>query len=629
MAKQLQILLFFCLLLPGLSRAQILLYDDHSFEVDKPVTSMYISPDNRFLACGDENGTIVVWDLNANRTLHKLVHGSGNKINTVLIDSENKYVISGTENKQVFIWDLYSGEKLLIIKEYKGKVYHLALSQDEKILCIAGSKKEPYLFHFPGGKLIGLLRNGHEKEVMFCSFNRNGDQLISIGEDNQMIFWNVGNKISIRKSDINPHTIDKSGITVQSASVTADKSKIIIGYEEARLAKGGSRMIFKYNVAVYDWVTGILENIVEGNVKNINTLSVTPDNKYYITDNSTLSIGKINFWSVEGGNVVKNQRFDGDISSFTISAQGNWLAVADRQEKGLNKSKVQLFKVSGIQPSSNISGYQASGARQEITKAQSNLTSANVPTKFNPVDIPGDENINSPGKYYALIIGINNYEDQMINDLDAPLEDAQKIYEILTRSYTFDARDVIFLKNPTRTKIIDALDNLEKTVTPNDNLLIFYAGHGHWDENSHKGYWLPSDAQHNSSANWLRNSSLSGYIESIPSKHTLLIADACFSGSIFKTRSAFAKPSRAIQRLHDLPSRKAMTSGTLKEVPDQSVFLKYLMKRLNENQETYLPSEQLFFSLKPAVLNNSSNIPQFGEVKNTGDEGGEFIFILR
>lgn len=187
MAKQLQILLFFCLVLPGLSRAQILLYDDHSFEVDKPVTSMYISPDNRFLACGDEKGTIVVWDLNANRKLHQLVHGSGDKINTVLIDSENKYVISGTENKQIYIWDLYSGEKLQIIREYKGKVYHLALSPDEKILCVAGSKKEPYLFHFPSGKLIGLLRNGHKKEVIFSSFSRNSDQLVSIGKDNQMM----------------------------------------------------------------------------------------------------------------------------------------------------------------------------------------------------------------------------------------------------------------------------------------------------------------------------------------------------------------------------------------------------------------------------------------------------------
>ena len=82
----------------------------------------------------------------------------------------------------------------------------------------------------------------------------------------------------------------------------------------------------------------------------------------------------------------------------------------------------------------------------------------------------------------------------------------------------------------------------------------------------------------------------------------------------------------AISRLNELPSRKAMTSGTLKEVPDKSVFVEYLVKRLLENEEDYLPSEQLFFSFKPAVLNNSDNIPQFGEIKDAGDEGGDFIF---
>jgi len=67
----------------------------------------------------------------------------------------------------------------------------------------------------------------------------------------------------------------------------------------------------------------------------------------------------------------------------------------------------------------------------------------------------------------------------------------------------------------------------------------------------------------------------------------------------------------------------------LKEGPDQSVFLQYLTKRLVDNEEQFLPSEQLFFSFKTAVMNNSVNVPQFGEIQNAGDEGGDFIFIRR
>jgi hypothetical protein len=33
--------------------------------------------------------------------------------------------------------------------------------------------------------------------------------------------------------------------------------------------------------------------------------------------------------------------------------------------------------------------------------------------------------------------------------------------------------------------------------------------------------------------------------------------------------------------------------------------------------------------MKMAVINNSENIPQFGTIRNVGDNGGDFIFIKR
>ena len=188
---------------------------------------------------------------------------------------------------------------------------------------------------------------------------------------------------------------------------------------------------------------------------------------------------------------------------------------------------------------------------------------------------------------------------------------------------------MLLLRNPAREEIIRALDIYENTLDENNNLLIFYAGHGYWDERTQKGYWIPSDAGFDNTANWIRNSTISGYISGIGTKHTLLIADACFSGGIFKTRAIPEETSGGIQRLNDLSSRKAMTSGTLKEVPDNSVFMYYFLKQLSENKEKYLPAEGLFHSFKPAVLNNSDNIPQFGVIKNSGDEGGDFIFIIQ
>ena len=233
------------------------------------------------------------------------------------------------------------------------------------------------------------------------------------------------------------------------------------------------------------------------------------------------------------------------------------------------------------------------------------------------------------GNYYALLIAVEQYDDPKISDLNHSIDDATALCNILTRDYSFEKDRIKMLINPKFEDIVIELDRLNEVVTNNDNLLIFYAGHGIWSEQAKVGYWLPSDARESNTANWFRNSTLRDYIGSIKSKHTLLIADACFSGSIFKSRSAFANAPSAIEKVYELPSRKAMTSGSLSEVPDKSIFLEYLIKRLIDNTKPYITSEELFYSMKTAVINNSPTIPQFGEILNTGDEGGDFIFIRK
>ena len=233
------------------------------------------------------------------------------------------------------------------------------------------------------------------------------------------------------------------------------------------------------------------------------------------------------------------------------------------------------------------------------------------------------------GKYYGLIIGIDEYNDPGLVDLDHPVIDATFLYNTLIGNYMFDSENITLLKNPSRADIIKTLDEFSYKITGNDNLLIFYAGHGYWDGEKETGYWLPNDADQFSSVNWIRNSTIQDFIDDINTKHTLLITDACFAGSIFKTRGAFQDAPKAVNSLYSLSSRKAMTSGMLKEVPDRSVFIEYFMKRLLDNDKRYISAGGLFYSFREAVLNNSPNIPQYGVIQDTGDEGGEFIFIRR
>lgn len=247
----------------------------------------------------------------------------------------------------------------------------------------------------------------------------------------------------------------------------------------------------------------------------------------------------------------------------------------------------------------------------------------------NPIRINLKQVAAAAHRYYALLIGVEEYADPSITSLSEPLKDANKLREVLKSKYTFEDKDITILKNPTFEDINVSFDELSKRIGPTDFLLIFYAGHGYFDEKTNIGYWLPSDAQEKNRAKWFRNSALVENIGAINSKHTLLIADACFSGGIFKTRAPFNNASVDIGNMMKRASRKAMTSGSLTTVPDKSVFMKYLLKTLEENNNQYLPSEDLFDEVRIAMKNNSTTKPLYGEIQNVGDEGGNFVLIKK
>lgn len=230
--------------------------------------------------------------------------------------------------------------------------------------------------------------------------------------------------------------------------------------------------------------------------------------------------------------------------------------------------------------------------------------------------------------YYALLIGIDDYLQKDMN-LKFPIRDVNNLKDVLISEYLFEDDNIITLANPKRTQIFEAFNTLRKKLTQYDNLLIFYAGHGYWDKDLEQGYWIPSDSQSKDRTNWLSNSEIIDLLKGIKSLHTLLIADACFAGSIFVTRKAFHEIDKSLEFSYSQKSRNGITSGANTPVPDKSVFVEMFIKKLKQNKEKYLPAVQLYLEFRDNVTNNSQigQRPLFGELE--GNEGGEFIFIRK
>ena len=236
------------------------------------------------------------------------------------------------------------------------------------------------------------------------------------------------------------------------------------------------------------------------------------------------------------------------------------------------------------------------------------------------------------GRYHALVIGINDY--RAMPNLKTAVNDASAVHDVLIREYGYEST---LLLNPTRYDIVSALDRYRAELGENDNLLIYYAGHGVLDRESDQGYWLPIDAEPDSPANWVPIFTVTATLKAMSAKHVLVVADSCYSGAL--TRSAPARLAvggdrqRELARMAEKRARKALVSGGLEPVFDgggdgHSVFARAFIEALQGNREV-LDGRELYLRVRQPVVAKVDQTPEYSDIRRSGDEGGDFLFVPR
>lgn len=246
------------------------------------------------------------------------------------------------------------------------------------------------------------------------------------------------------------------------------------------------------------------------------------------------------------------------------------------------------------------------------------------------------------GRYYAIVIGNQNY--QSIESLQTPKYDAARAARILADRYGFivsildDANDITMLK---------AINDLNAVLKPEDNLLIYYAGHGARLQNgkSESGYWLPVNADAPPKDTfWVPNEQITGHLSRLPAKRVLVVADSCYAG-LLSTDPSYLFLNDKVTYSKDyikfkLPKRARLllSSGGDKPVLDEgsggnSVFARAFLDELEQNQGI-LSSPELFSRIRKRVeiaaqKNKFVQTPEFKSIKGAGHEVGDFFFVPR
>lgn len=240
-------------------------------------------------------------------------------------------------------------------------------------------------------------------------------------------------------------------------------------------------------------------------------------------------------------------------------------------------------------------------------------------------------------KDYALIIATDSYDNW--GDLVNPINDARMINDLLKKKYGFTTE---LIENPTQEEIMDKLyDYNTRKFNPQDQLFIFVAGHGYFDETLGEGYLVASNSLRNDKGktSYISHVLLRERINNIKCEHIFLTMDVCFGGT-FDPVLAKARAAEAMDESTDTQylvkkltkrTRKYLTSGSKEYVSDgiagkNSPFAAKFLQALREiggGSGRILSLIELY----PYFLKLPSE-PRFGSFGND-DPSSDFVFVAQ
>ena len=248
------------------------------------------------------------------------------------------------------------------------------------------------------------------------------------------------------------------------------------------------------------------------------------------------------------------------------------------------------------------------------------------------------------GKYHALIIGNNDYQDTLgkWDTLSNPINDAKAVADVLTRRYAFSPANIRLLTDAKRGEILRELKELAEKVRPADSVVVFYAGHGYLNEKTGEAYWIPVDAQGMEEANYIRHETIKEKLSIIAdnASHVLLVSDSCFSGKLVRDtrgRGIHFQPNQPgyYNKKAKLKSIQVIAAGGTEFVDDNfrstghSPFTYFFLNELENNGKQYLAVSEFITNVEKNVANSVRQTPVLGRLYGAGDESGEFIFTQK
>lgn len=236
---------------------------------------------------------------------------------------------------------------------------------------------------------------------------------------------------------------------------------------------------------------------------------------------------------------------------------------------------------------------------------------------------------------YALLFGINKYDNW--SDLVNPVYDVEAIGKELSERYGFKVEIVL---DAEQDEVMTKLrEYAQINYKPQDQLFIFFAGHGQYDDVFGEGFLVAKNSLRNdvSKNSYISHNRIRSNINNIPCEHIFLGMDVCFGGTfdplLASSRSAAYEETNDreyLVRKLSKKTRKYLTSGSKEYVSDgvagsHSPFARNLIEALKSNGGE---DRILILGEINAYMERLKSTPRFGAF-GSDENGSDFVFIAR
>lgn len=217
-------------------------------------SSLAFSPDGQFIAVGDSNGSISIWNSVTYQKLKTLV-GHTNWIRHLAFSPQANLLASASSDKTIRLWNIETGQCLNILQSHNAQVLWVVFSPDGQTLASSGSDTTIKLWQISDGRCLQTLQ-GHKNGVHSVAFHPSDKIIASSSSDSTVKFWDIEHYECLRT--LRGHT----GV-VRSVRFSSSGETLISG--------GGDGAVKIWNVE-----TGDCLQTLQGHTEEVRSVAFSP-----------------------------------------------------------------------------------------------------------------------------------------------------------------------------------------------------------------------------------------------------------------------------------------------------------------------------------------------------------------